>query len=66
MVVVPGSSESFIHPDLVKRAALCVHLSSGTISMASSSLAKEVGGHCLVDLTHDGTIDKCFDINTSN
>ena len=49
-----GSLESFIHPQLVEKAALHVHPSSSTISMASSSLATEVNGHCLVDLAHNG------------
>ena len=31
-----GSTESFIHPRLVEKAALTVHPSSGTVSMATS------------------------------
>ena len=48
-----GSSESFIHPELVKSAALHIHPSSGTISMATFSLAKKVTGYCFVNLVHD-------------
>ena len=49
-----GSSESFIHPGLVKSAALHVYLSSGTISMATSSLATNVSGYCLVGVVFGG------------
>ena len=49
-----GSSESFIHPGLVKSAALHVYPSSGTISMATSSLATNVSGYCLVGLVFGG------------
>ena len=31
-----GSSESFIHPRLMEKAALTIHPSSGTVSMATS------------------------------
>ena len=53
-LVNSGSSESFIHPRLVKSAALRVYPSSGTISMAASSLATKVEGHCFIDLKLDG------------
>ena len=43
-----GSSESFIHPGLVKSAALHVYPSSGKISMATSSLAPNVSGYVLL------------------
>ena len=43
-----GSSESFIHPELVKSAALHIHPSSSTISMATFSLAMKVTGYCFV------------------
>ena len=54
VLVDSGSSESFLHPWLVKSAALCVYLSSGTVSMAASSLATKVEGHCFIDLKLDG------------
>ena len=53
-LVDSGSPESFIHPRLVKAAALRVYLSSGTISMAASSLATKVVGHCFIDQKLDG------------
>ena len=49
-----GSCESFIHPRLVKSAALHVYPSSGTISMATFSLATNVSGYCLVGLVFGG------------
>ena len=49
-----GSSECFIHPGLVKSAAFHVYPSSGTISMATSSLATNVSGYCLVGLIFGG------------
>ena len=49
-----GSSESFIHSGLVKSAALHVYPSSGTISMATSSLATNVSSYCLVGLVFGG------------
>ena len=49
-----GSSESFIHPELVKSAALHICPSSNTISMAASSLAMKVTGHCFADLLLEG------------
>ena len=48
-----GSLESFIHPELVKSAALHIHPSSSTISMATFSLAMKVTGYCLVNLVLD-------------
>ena len=53
-LVDSGSSESFIHPWLVKSAALRVYPSFGAISMAASSLATKVEGHCFIDLKLDG------------
>ena len=53
-LVDSGSSESFIHPKLVKSAALHVYPSSGMISMATSSLTTKVNGYCLVDLVFEG------------
>ena len=48
-----GSSESFIHPELVKSAALHIHPSSSTISMVTFSLAMKVTGYCFVNLILD-------------
>ena len=53
-LVDSGSSESFIHPKLVKSAALHVYPSSGMISMATSSLTTKISGYCLVDLVFEG------------
>ena len=49
-----SSTESFIHPDLVKRHSLTVHLSSGSVSMASTSLSQQSLGYCLIDLSVNG------------
>lgn len=53
-LVDSGSSESFIHPGLEKSTALQVYPSSGTISMATSSLATNMSSYCLVDLLFGG------------
>ena len=53
-LVDSGSSESFIHPDLVKRHSLIVHHSSGAVSMASTSLSTRTSGFCQVDLRVNG------------
>ena len=50
-----GSSESFIHPDLVKKTGLTVYPSSGTVSMAmSTSSSAKVSGACVIDLSYQG------------
>lgn len=49
-----GSSESFIHPSLVEKAALIVQPSSGMVSMATSLSSAEVSGTCAVDLSYQG------------
>ena len=48
-----GSSESFIHPDLVEKTGLTVYPSSGTVSMATSALSSaKVSGACVIDLSY--------------
>ena len=54
VLIDSGSSESFIHPGLVKSVALHIYPSSGTISKATSSLATNVSGYCLVGLIFGG------------
>jgi len=49
-----GSTESFIHPDLVKSLSLKVNPSSSQVSMASSSLSTTTEGYCEVALILDG------------
>jgi RNase H-like domain found in reverse transcriptase/Integrase core domain/Reverse transcriptase (RNA-dependent DNA polymerase)/Aspartyl protease len=49
-----GSTESFIHPDIVKRHSLTVQPSNNRVSMASSSLSAKTVGYCKVDLIFDG------------
>lgn len=49
-----GSSESFINLDLVKRLSLTLHHSSGTVSMASTSLSIQTLGFCKVNLRVNG------------
>ena len=53
-LVDSGSSESFIHPDVVKHHSLAVHRSSGSVSMASTSLSTRTSGYCQVDIAVDG------------
>ena len=47
-----GSTESFIHPSLVEKAALIVHPSSSTVSMATSLSSAKISGTCTVDLSY--------------
>ena len=50
-----GSTESFIHPRLVEKAALTSHPSSGTVSMATSvSSTVSITGTCTANLTYQG------------
>ena len=50
-----GSTESFIHPRLVKKVALTVHPSSGTVSMATSvSSTVSTTGTCVANLSYQG------------
>lgn len=49
-----GSSESFIHPDLVKCHSLFVHHSRSAVSMASTSFSAQTSGFCRVDLKVNG------------
>ena len=60
-----GSSESFIHPELVKSAAHHIHPSSSTISMATFSLAMKVTGYCFVNPTRPQNRQQLTLINTS-
>ena len=55
-----GSIESFIHPDLVKCHSLTVHPSSGSVSMASTSLSQQSLGYCLIDLSEMGKIIRVY------
>lgn len=48
------SSDSFIHPDIVKRYALSVHLSQCAVSMATSTLSAQTSGCCQVKLNVNG------------
>ncbi|MCP4800870.1 MAG: DDE-type integrase/transposase/recombinase, partial [bacterium] len=47
-----GSTESFIHPNLVKRAGLTVKPSSSAVSMASTALSANVTGTCRANLEY--------------
>ncbi|KAK3880120.1 hypothetical protein Pcinc_015388 [Petrolisthes cinctipes] len=49
-----GSSDSFIHPDIVKRYALSVHHSQCAVSMATSTLSAQTSGYCQVNLNVNG------------
>ncbi len=46
------STESFIDPSLVEKAALIVHPSSSTVSMATSLSSAKISGTCTVDLSY--------------
>lgn len=47
-----GSTESFIHPDLVKRVGLTVQPACGAVSMASTALSANVTGTCTTNLEY--------------
>ena len=50
-----GSTESFIHPRLVEKAAFTIHPSSGTVSMATTvSSTVSITGTCTANLTYQG------------
>ena len=51
-----GSSESFIHPSIVKEAALTVRPSSSTVSMATLASSVKICGTCIVDLVYQEQI----------
>ena len=57
---VCGSTESFIHPNIVSRYALSVLPMKQTISMASKSHSVDVLGYCVATLTVRGTVYKNF------
>ena len=45
-----GSTDSFVHPDLVEKLALPVSKSTIQVKMASTSLSSKVTGVCVVDI----------------
>ena len=47
-----GSTESFIHPNLVRRAGLTVRPASGAVSMTSTALSANVTGTCTTNLEY--------------
>ena len=49
-----GSTESFIHPDIVKLHSLQVHPSCRAVSMASTSFTTNTPGFCNVDIKVNG------------
>ena len=49
-----GSSESFIHPDLIERHSLAVNSFRSAVTMAATSLSAQTTGFCEVDLKVDG------------
>ena len=49
-LVDSGSTESFIHPDLVKKLNIKIQASPTAISMAQSSLSAQTLGYCIVDV----------------
>lgn len=53
-LVDSGCSESFVHPDLVKRHALKVQQSQRTVTMASTSLSTQTSGFCRVNMKVSG------------
>ena len=55
-----GSSESYIHPSLVKAAELLVHPFSSTVSMATSALSTKVEGSVRSTSTTRDTYTKTF------
>ena len=49
-----GSTDSFIHPDLVRQGCITTYPSDNVISMASASFSTKSLGFCTVDLTIHG------------
>ncbi|GCB74333.1 hypothetical protein scyTo_0003422 [Scyliorhinus torazame] len=49
-----GSTESFIHPDTVRRCSLAVHPANQRISLASGSHSVAIRGYCIATLTIQG------------
>lgn len=45
-----GSSDSFIHPDLVMKAGLAIEPENGSVSMASTALSAKITGTCTTNL----------------
>ena len=52
-LVNPGSTDSFIHPRLVKACSLFVRPSAGTISLAADPLTAKILEHCAADIKVD-------------
>ena len=46
-----GSTDSFIHPDMVRQGCITTYTSDNVISMALASLSTKSLGFCAVDLT---------------
>ena len=51
-----GSSESFIHPDLVKRHSLQVQKSQSAVTMAATSFSAQTSGFCRVNINVNGRV----------
>jgi transposase InsO family protein/uncharacterized protein YqgQ len=49
-----GSSESFIHPDVVKATGLQPFPASRTVAMAESSISTPIESACVIDLEYNG------------
>ncbi|XP_045130528.1 uncharacterized protein LOC123515737 [Portunus trituberculatus] len=49
-----GSSQSFVHPDIVKRHSLRVQQSKSAVTIASTSFSTQTFGFCTVDLKVNG------------
>ena len=47
-VIDSGSSESFIHPDVVRKLSITITECTGNVSMASASLTSESLGYCFI------------------
>ena len=51
-----GSSESFIHPDVVKLHSLKVQQSQSAVTMASTSFSTQTTGFCTADIQFNGRV----------
>ena len=49
-----GSTESFIHPKLIRQKSITTYSSGNVVSMASASLSVKALGFCKVDITLKG------------
>ena len=58
-----GSSESYIHPSLVKAADISINPVVSQVAVATSSLSTKIGGSCSVTIKYQGQTYKDFHLS---